>query len=318
MEHVPPATPPESTTHPLNKLSRRDLFMGAAAWLAVPGQAEANAPSTSLRPPPRPGNEAIEVMKDAAYAHYEPFHEQVLAYTDTLERDVEVVLSRAEELVTTYPSYSNFFQFLRSELPLDDIPEPTKTAVRDIMVCVPYVESRLDNRAVSSVGAFGVLQLMPATWEEHAQPQDDPHDILAQVRVAGALVSQTYRFLTQRHHETFSAITDILYDGDEERCAREFVGSLVGVSYFSGMGTVSRVIDRFAHDYVTHEDRQRMDAMGITTDTLGTYSLLTTASQFHKYDRNFGPEGVAYIPKTLATRAVLELSLPPQILNEIL
>lgn len=263
------------------------------------------------------GEQWREQLKNEVYAAYRPLEEQILDHTTHLEQDVELVLERSFAVVAGHPEYENFFQLVHSALTLDSIPEPIQSTLRDTMVGVPYVESRIDPAAVSPDQAFGVMQLMPATWAEHAQPDDDPADILAQVRVAGALLEQAYRFLAQRHEAAFATIAEMLYGGDRERCDREFVTLLVMAAYFSGMGTVSRVLDQFTHDYVTLADQQRMEAAGITTDTYGPYSVLTEASQQHQYDPNFGPYGIEYVPKVLAARLVLQNSLPPNLAAEL-
>lgn len=306
-------------------LNRRSFLAGLSGFGAsvlAGTSAHARAPEESLRPQARPADlaaeelavraEAVERLKDEVYGAYESLEEQILHYSTVLEQDVDLVLDRAYSLVEDYEQYESFFALMQGELAMPDLPESLQDAVQALMVTVPFVESRLDTGAESRAGAFGVLQLMPETWNDLTSPEMVKEDLVAQVHVAARLLEQTYRFLIARHAETFELIVATLFDSDQERFEREFLAPVLCAAYFAGMGSVANTLDGFLHDYVTAEDAARMRALGISDDTYGVYSLFSTAGVKHGYDKNFGPETNAYVPKTLAANVVLRTSVLPE------
>lgn len=312
---------------PKDKLSRRSFLtgLGATALTAgIPQVAKANV-ETSLRPRPRPTLEEqeennTETIKELVYQAYEAPNEKALRYTAILQDDLDLVTARISDLVSEDERYSSVLQLIYDELKLSNIPEPIQSVVRDMMMYVPYVESRFNDDATSDKKAFGIMQLMPSAWEELSQEQEgeQKENLVDQVKVAGRLLEQIYRHLMNKHEPTFNIISELLYEGDSQRCGREFVGLLIIIGYFSGMGAIEQMLDGFYKDYLNEKEKLRMTEHGILEDENGVYGLFSTAGEKHKYSPFYGEESGKYVPKIIAAKQVLKTGLPPTILSELL
>lgn len=288
-----------------------------------------NSIETSPRPHPRPGQVEGEVvegvekisrdeqLKELTYQAYEALNKKALRFTLALHNDLDLVIQRMSDMVAGDDRYSSAMQLIYDQLPLS-IPEPINSAVRDMMMYVPYVESRFSNSIVSSVQAFGFIQLMPSAWEELSREGEQRENIFDQVQVAGRLLDQTYRHLMNQHADTFDLISRLLFAGDMDRCGREFICPLLVNGYFSGMGTIDRVLDGFLADYVNQEEKARMQQEEILADEMGVYGLFSTAGEVHGYTRNFGVESGNYVPKIIAAKLVVRTGLPLSMLTELM
>lgn len=284
-----------------------------ALSVGTPKMAEANVES-SPRPLPRPSVESPEqvsedineVFKELVYQSYEPPNEKALHYVSTLQNDLEIVLDRLTSLVADNEQYPTTMHLIFDQLELSSIPQPAQSAIRNMMMYVPYVESRFSNDAVSPVQAFGIMQLMPRTWEELGRSGEQRGNIVDQVRVAGRLLEQTYRHIMNEHEATIELITELLYEGDSERCGEEFICPVIINGYFSGMGTMTRLLDGFYEDYVNEVEKEKMKQQHILEDESGVYGLFSTAGELHGYSRYYGDESGKYVPKIVAAKQVID------------
>jgi hypothetical protein len=307
-------------------LNRRDFLGRLAAGMAVVGvgagtSAEANV-ARSPMPRPRPHSEGaaerLAQLKALTYAAYIQPRERALDYVDDIERDLLTVVDRMVALTADDEQFPAVTHVIDNELALTTIPEPIRATLKEMMLYVPYVESRFDPSAVSEVRAFGLMQLMPNAWQELSRAGEEQTNLVDQIRVAGRLLEQTYRHLMNTHQTTFLLVTDLLYDGDTDRCGREFIAPLIINGYFSGMGTMERVLDGFVNDYVTSDEKIVMSERGILTDEFGVYGLCATAAEVHRYSRLYGEESGRYVPKILAAKQVIRTGLPERMLTELI
>jgi len=307
-----------------SKKDRRGFLgmLGAVALVSsLPNIAKANV-EMSPYPQPRPRSlgedvDYSEQLKEYTYQAYEAPNVKSLNFTTALHRDLDLVMERMSTMVEGDDRYSSAMQLIHDQLQLN-IPEPINYAVRDMMMYVPYVESRFSNEAVSSAQAFGFMQLMPSAWEELSREDEQRGNIIDQVKVAGRLLNQTYRHLMNQHADTFDLISRLLFQGDMDKCGKEFIGPLLINGYFSGMGTIDRVLDGFLADYVNETEKTRMQQEGILDDEMGVYGLFSTAGELHGYARNYGAESVKYVPKILAAKLVMRIGLSASLLAELM
>lgn len=324
MEKLPRVKNEQGDDGETSTLSRRNFLLGASAVgvsAAIPQGVQANVES-SPRPLSRSAPESrqsdIERLKEMVYDSYESLNEKALHFVDDLYNDLDVVTDRMSTLVAEDERYPSALHLIHEELSLTTIPEPIRSAVREMMLYVPYVESRFDNEAVSSVQAFGIVQLMPNAWDELSQDGEQKENLVDQVRVAGRLLEQTYRHLMNTHEDTINHITNLLYSGDAKKCGREFVGPLIINAYFSGMGTVEQVLAGFQEEYLHEEEKIKMAAHGVLQDEGGVYALFATAGELHGYSRNYGTESGKYVPKIIAAKQVMRAGLPHSRLAELI
>ena len=190
-----------------------------------------------------------EVVTEPEYAEYDEkshsgfFNYEVEYYQSSFAAEIPQISNRLEVLDT-----------IRSHFTLRRIPEPMAGYLEDLVVGMAIEESRLDEDAKSGAGAFGVLQLMPQTWDELAKEGESSDDLIDQVKVAARLLEQSYRHIENTCRQELDIICDVFFDGDYNTFQREFYTPLLINSYNAGMGSMATLVQWFVVKFQTPED----------------------------------------------------------------
>lgn len=180
--------------------------------------------------------EQYDNLSDSGY-----FLHEVSIHKEQLERDVAVALSHAD-----------IVSQIQNEFQLPGIPSAIiRQSIEQLMPALAFVESRFNNEAKSSVAAFGVLQIMPQTWDELAKDGEDKADLGDQIKVAARLIEQTYRHIMQTCSEELATIKENYFAGDEDLFDQCFMCPVLMNAYNAGMGTLASLIQKFATKYPT-------------------------------------------------------------------
>lgn len=109
---------------------------------------------------------------------------------------------------------------------------------------IGFAESRYKD-ALSEVGAFGVMQLMPGTWEELSKEGEDINDSVVQVKVAARLMEQAYQHVMNSCSEELAVIEQNFFGGDTKAFQIEFFTPLCINCYNAGMGSMVTLVKEF-------------------------------------------------------------------------
>ncbi|NCO61854.1 lytic transglycosylase domain-containing protein, partial [Candidatus Kaiserbacteria bacterium] len=115
------------------------------------------------------------------------FNDQVSSFLPQFEIDMPIVLEREDVI-----------KIIKEKFIASGIDRPNlRSSVEDLFIGIAIAESRLDESAVSSQGAFRWLQLMPTTWDDLAKEGESKDSLEDNIAVAVRLLEQEYRYLTQ-------------------------------------------------------------------------------------------------------------------------
>lgn len=171
------------------------------------------------------------------------------------------------------------------------------------------VESRYDEARVSEVGAFGVMQIMPETWKSLALSEEDPTNVVDQIKVAARYFVQSYRHIATVCRQELADITANHFAGDASAMQKYFFGPVLIGSYNSGMGNLEKIIRSFAERYpTTNETVDMFDGVDIPTG-YDVYLGMARAAKDEAWRPAYKTHGSEYVSKvygaTKAMRAVV-------------
>jgi len=183
--------------------------------------------------------EKVEQYDNLSNSGY--FLHEVSLHTASFERDVDIALSKTD-IITK----------IQTEFTVPGIPSLViRNSIEALMPALAYVESRFDTEAESHKKAFGVLQIMPETWDDLAKEGEDKNSLSDQIKVAARLIEQTYRHITQSCSKELAIIKQNYFTNDAELFYQCFMSPVLMNAYNAGMGSLSRLIMQFAETYPT-------------------------------------------------------------------
>ncbi|MFN3692568.1 MAG: lytic transglycosylase domain-containing protein [Candidatus Paceibacteria bacterium] len=189
-------------------------------------------------------------------------------------------------------------KLLDEHFDMSAIPDTTlRKEVMDNIYGLALVESRFDETRVSEAGAFGLMQLMPETWNKLSLPDEDPTNVIDQIKVAARLVVQSYVYISQQCQNELDVITINHFDGNQKAMMQYFFGPVLIGAYNSGMGNLEKIIKHFVKLYpTTKETTDMFDGVDIPTG-YDVYFGMTKAAMFEEWRPSYKIHGSEYTTK---------------------
>jgi hypothetical protein len=178
----------------------------------------------------------------------------------------------------------------------DGVPPVVEAELRRVLPGLCAQESKFNAAVTSSVGAQGIFQFMPATWEQHGGSPDGYTSLTEQVAVAGRFLSDLYQDV-QHYIGEAGMRTLEEHCGDRSLLERDVLVPLVLNAYNAGARRVGEGVKHFL-------ETQDVASMPVGPDTfivLADHMASTEAGVVAQY-RTHARE---YVPRVYAQAAVL-------------
>ncbi|MAZ56654.1 hypothetical protein CL653_02595 [bacterium] len=229
------------------KIGRRQALRGLLATLGVSlvpiklSDGEVNEGIESEGGPYSNTEESILEYDELSHSGF--FQYNVEYYESVFAEELPQISDRLESL-----------QIIKDNFDIKKIPEPMAGYLEDLVLGMAIEESRLDTSAVSKDKAFGILQLMPATWEELALEGESKENMVDQIKVAARLLEQSYLHLQNTCSQELKQIRDTFFNGDEQTFINEFYTPLLLNAYNAGMGSMATLVRWFVTKFKNPKD----------------------------------------------------------------
>jgi hypothetical protein len=189
------------------------------------------------------------------------FEKRLLAISETItDWDIEKTMEYAnkpvvgEEHLSRAEYVSQAMQFEPwNEETGEGLPPELEAELRNILPGLCAQESRFNADSESYAGAKGILQIMPEIWEKYGGQPGKEKSLVAQVKVAGELLSDMYRQINHRLGDEVLAELRSHFPSEQAFQVQFMLPALLN-SYNAGDGIVSSVIVRYIQD-TNPEDR---------------------------------------------------------------
>jgi len=192
------------------------------------------------------------------------FNDQVSSFLPQFEIDMPIVLERADVI-----------KIIKEKFVVEGIDRPDlRSSVEDLFIGIAIAESRLDESAVSSLGAFKWLQLMPTTWDSLALESESKDSLEDNIAVAVRLVEQEYRYLIQTCSVELAHIQKVFFNNDTASFEEYFFTPLLMNAYNAGMGNIGNILKWFVKNFSTPES---------TIEAIGQSEVLTDFDVFYLF-----------------------------------
>ena len=192
------------------------------------------------------------------------FNDQVSSFLPQFEIDMPIVLEREDVI-----------KIIKEKFIASGIDRPNlRSSVEDLFIGIAIAESRLDESAVSSLGAFKWLQLMPTTWDSLALESESKDSLEDNIAVAVRLVEQEYRYLIQTCSVELAHIQKVFFNNDTASFEEYFFTPLLMNAYNAGMGNIGNILKWFVKNFSTPES---------TIEAIGQSEVLTDFDVFYLF-----------------------------------
>ncbi len=204
------------------------------------------------------------------------------------------------------PSVEEFVSLLREHFDISAIPDKTlRQEVTDNIIGLPFVESRYDETRVSEEGAFGIVQIMLKTWKDLAKPDEDPTDVVDQIKVASRYFVQSYLHLHDTCRNELDIITIIYFDGDEQSMNKYFLAPVLIGCYNSGMGNLEKIIKSFIQLFPSVYEGLALTGDNDIPTGYDVYDGMTKAAMLDGWRPRYKIHGSEYTAKVYGATAAM-------------
>ena len=236
------------------------------------------------------------------------FNDQVSSFLPQFEIDMPIVLEREDVI-----------KIIKEKFIASGIDRPNlRSSVEDLFIGIAIAESRLDESAVSSQGAFRWLQLMPTTWDDLAKEGESKDSLEDNIAVAVRLLEQEYRYLTQTCFVELAHIQKEFFNNNATAFEKYFFTPLLVNAYNAGMGTIGNILKWFVKNFPNPEST--IEAIGQSEVMTGfdVFYLFTNKGYSEHIDidvpvtddtppsRNYRQEASTYVAKAYAAWIALK------------
>lgn len=187
---------------------------------------------------------APETFSDSHY-----FNMALAAYAQEYGKEIPAVLAFAQKITKGDERQRSRVAYLQEMLTVPNVPEEIERELSKLIPGLGFVESRYDASEVSGEGARGILQILPATWQELGNPDEDILSLADQTRVAGEVFSRSYAYIARECENELSVIRSEFFNGEESDFLRFFMTPVLLNAYNAGMGSMKQLIRWFVRCY---------------------------------------------------------------------
>lgn len=191
-----------------------------------------------------------------------------------------------------------------------DLPEALILQLKQIVPGLAAQESQYNNESLSGVGARGIFQFMPDTWEdtfERVGLKAPSGDVLTnQVQGATLYFLNSYHEFLRRCPEALTRIKQEFFEGDQEAFDTYFFTPILINSYNSGTGRVASVITWFLQTFPTKEGLRQQ--IGEYPNGFGydVYATMAHEARTRKAVPGYGNDSSEYFTRSKAFATLLE------------
>lgn len=293
----------QSTPAPKSSVTRRG-FLG--------GLFGAGAVAATHLPELTPVDEEDTVVgglhRGIEVAQQEYIIEGVEAGTDSAMFDAEVAryADRYAEELRDREQLPAVGALIKDYFVLPGLPPVLRATLEERAVAFSLVESGFALEAESGVGAFGPMQIMPATWNELSDSGEEKHDVTDQIKVAARLVEQTYRHITSASGPALEYIKHVFYNDDEAAFMEQFLAPALCNAYNAGMGSLATMINRFPEEVQSPLDTAEMFDQGAVMTGFDVFLAMAYAAHHGGWAPHYKAVASEYTAKVYGAHEALK------------
>lgn len=222
------------------------------------------------------------------------------------QRDYEKIIAFGSKPVVGAPDFSRL-EYVKEQIqftPYDEelgtgVPVVVAEELRRLIAGLCAQESKFDASSISKVGAKGIFQFMPVTWESYGGKAGEERSLRQQVEVAGKFISDLHRQLLVKISQPTRKKLQAHF-GSETNFQLELLVPLIFNAYHAGAGRVAEAVEQF----VLETDRTKWPA---GKDLFLAVAAFAEAADTGKYLDAYRQDTAEYVPRVYAQHEVLSM-----------
>lgn len=213
-----------------------------------------------------------------------------------VEEYMDIVRHFADKPVVGQEQYSRL-EYVRDMVKLEGLPRVIENEIRFLLPGLCAQESKFNADAESSVGAKGIMQIMPNTYEFYGGTDDEMKSLVKQVEIAGRFISDLHRQLC--HHVGTDNLQKLRRQfSTKEDYQKDLLVPLIINSYNAGAACVAEGVSL----YLEHMKGKELP---IGKDLFIAIADFAAETKGGKYVSNYGKHAREYVPRIYAQAKAL-------------